>query len=354
MTVLRTLLHVKERKITVRDIAQKAGVHYTTVSRALSGHPSIPEATKKRIRDIAKELGYVPDPMLSALSAYRTRLGPHAFQGNLAWVTNGRTRDELEVHEIFNLYREGARRRAAELGYSLENFWLREGDMSLKRAGDILAARNIRGLLICPQPVAGERVELDWSLFSAITFGYTLGWPALHTVASHTFRALVSTVDEVRARGYRRLGFVLSAERDERTFHIWSGAFLACQQQWHRSERVPLHCPKILHTNPLLRWIERYKPEVIISSLHNLVDVLESNGYRVPRDIGFASPSLTSGPRPVSGIDENSLHMGEAAVNLLVGMLHRNERGIPSMPHTLMIKGTWREGDTLTKKQQKV
>ncbi len=206
------------------------------------------------------------------------------------------------------------------------------------------------GLLICPQPEAGLRIDLDWSTFSAVTFGYTLGWPNLHTVASHTFRTLVSTVEEVRARGYRRLGFVLSEERDMRTFHIWTGAFLACQQQWPQADRVPRHCPKVINTKPLLRWVERYRPEVIISSLHEIIDILESNGYRVPDDIGFASPSLISGPRKVSGIDENSFHMGEAAVDMLVGMLHRNERGIPATPHTLMIKGTWRQGDTLISK----
>ncbi|MDP0494704.1 MAG: LacI family DNA-binding transcriptional regulator [Verrucomicrobiota bacterium JB024] len=341
---------MRERKVTLRDIAKKAGVHYATVSRALAKHPSIPESTQRRIQALAQEMDYVPDPMLSALSAYRVRLRPKVFQGSLAWVTNGKTGDELEVHEIFNLYREGARHRAAELGYSLENFWLKEGGMSLKRAADILAARNIRGLLICPQSVAGARIELDWSHFSAVTFGYTLGWPALHTVASHTFRALVSAVDQVRAHGYRRLGFVLSAERDVRTFHIWSGAFLACQQQWPKAERVPLHCPKVMNEKALMSWVERYRPDVLISSLHELIEVLERHGYRIPRDIGFASPSLTTGPRPVSGIDENSFQMGEAAVNLLVGMMHRNERGIPSTPHTLMIEGTWQAGQTLAEK----
>lgn len=340
------------RKITVRDIARLADVHYTTVSRALAGHPSIPDSTKQRIREIAKQLDYVPDPALSALSAYRASLGTRTFHGNLAWVTNGRTRDELEVHEIFKLYRKGAEKRAKELGYILQDSWLREGGMTLKRAGDILLARNIRGLLMCPQPVAGERVDLSWNLFSAVTFGYTLGWPGLHTVASHTFRAVVSAVDAVRAMGYRRLGFVLSAERDERTFHTWTGAFLACQSRWTKTEQLPIFCPQIVDHNMLLRWVERYKPDVIISSLQELVEVLETHGYRVPKDIGFASPSLTTSSRKVSGIDENCTSMGEAAVDMLVGMLHRNERGIPLMPHCLMIRGTWREGDTLADRRQ--
>lgn len=339
---------LKGRKVTIRDIAYEAGVHYTTVSRALSGHPSIPESTSERIRAIAERLSYSPDPMLSALSAYRMRLRPHAFQGNLAWLTNGRSRNEMNKREIFNDYYKGAKDRAKELGYILEPFWLRENDMNLKRAGDILAARNIRGLLVCPQPVTGERIELDWNHFSSVTFGYTLGWPDLHTVASHTFHSLIMATQEMRNLGYRRLGFVMPSMRDERTSNTWSGAFLAYQRQCSRADRVPLHCPRNIDEQRLIRWIERHQPDAILSCQHDLVELLERNGYRVPQDIGFASPSLTSGPRHVCGIDENSRHMGAAAVDMLVGMLHRNERGIPVVPHYVMINGTWREGDTLS------
>ncbi|WP_309380842.1 LacI family DNA-binding transcriptional regulator [Cerasicoccus frondis] len=341
---------MKERKVTIRDIAAEAGVHYTTVSRALAGHPKLPTSTIERIRKIADKLGYVPDPMLSALTAYRTRQGPRSYQGNLAWVTNGHTADELEAHEIFNLYHDGAKKRAAELGYALEKFWLRAEDMTPKRAGNILAARNIRGLLICPQPKTGERIDLDWSLFSAVTFGYTLGWPSLHTVASHAFRALVITVDSVRALGYERIGFALPKDRDARTFHLWSGAFLACQQHWPKKIRVPLYCPKDFEEKGFIRWVERYKPEVVISSYNELIDVLEKHGYSIPKDIGFASPSLVTHKRKVSGIDESSHKMGEAAVDILVGMLHRNDRGIPAVPQYLLIEGAWKAGTTLKKR----
>lgn len=45
-------------RITMRDIAEKAGVSPSTVSLALSRHPRIPERTQKRIRDIAESMGY--------------------------------------------------------------------------------------------------------------------------------------------------------------------------------------------------------------------------------------------------------------------------------------------------------
>ena len=45
-------------RITMRHIAEQAGVSVSTVSLALSGHPRIPDATRRRIQHIAEQLGY--------------------------------------------------------------------------------------------------------------------------------------------------------------------------------------------------------------------------------------------------------------------------------------------------------
>ena len=45
--------------VTIKDIAQKAGVSYSTVSRALNGIGSTNGDRRKRILEIAKEMGYV-------------------------------------------------------------------------------------------------------------------------------------------------------------------------------------------------------------------------------------------------------------------------------------------------------
>jgi len=46
---------------TIKDIAKKAGVSVTTVSRALNDHLDVKEATKKHIKAVAKALNYVPN-----------------------------------------------------------------------------------------------------------------------------------------------------------------------------------------------------------------------------------------------------------------------------------------------------
>lgn len=112
-------------RITLKDLAQKLGVSHTTVSLALRNHPSISSERKKEVSALARKLGYRPDPMLSALVAYRQTLRPQAFQGVLGWLTNYPTGDGWRVGQQVG-YHAGALRRAKELGYELAEFWFRQ------------------------------------------------------------------------------------------------------------------------------------------------------------------------------------------------------------------------------------
>lgn len=49
------------KRITIRDIAKLLAVSPSTVSRALKDHPDIGKATKAKVNQVAKELGYIPN-----------------------------------------------------------------------------------------------------------------------------------------------------------------------------------------------------------------------------------------------------------------------------------------------------
>jgi LacI family transcriptional regulator len=58
--------------VTLADIARKLGVSTVTVSKALRGHPDISEETVRKIKKLAREMGYTPNRIASSLSSRKS------------------------------------------------------------------------------------------------------------------------------------------------------------------------------------------------------------------------------------------------------------------------------------------
>ena len=334
----------QSERVTLQQLARRLGLHHATVSRALRGHPGISTETVERVRGLAEALGYRPDPYLAGLAAYRQQKQAPHFTGTLAWVTNWPTRAGWRSNHAFPQYFEGVRRRAEALGYKVEEFWMREQGRGARAALRVLQARGVRGLLLVPQPESHTRIDVDLSWFSAVTFGFTLESPSLHTVTSHSYRTMIALLEKLAALGYRRPGLAASAFHEERVNRMWSAAFWAfAARRGHRRVVPPLVMEE---PGPGLfgRWLKRHEPDVVIATEHaEALEWLAAEGLSVPDDIGLVPP-ITSNNTFLAGMNENGPVMGEVAVDLLVSMLHRNERGIPIHPQRVMIDATWVDG----------
>ncbi len=55
------------KKVTIRDIAERVGVSPSTVSRALSNAPGVGEELRVRIKNVAKDMGYIPNMVAKTL-----------------------------------------------------------------------------------------------------------------------------------------------------------------------------------------------------------------------------------------------------------------------------------------------
>ena len=62
------------RQVTIKDIAQIAGVSYSTVSRALSGSSEVSEATRSRILEICNKEGYRVNALARGLISNKTNM----------------------------------------------------------------------------------------------------------------------------------------------------------------------------------------------------------------------------------------------------------------------------------------
>ena len=336
--------------MTQQDIARAAGVHRSSVCLALQNHPNIPEKTRARIRRIAERLGYSPDPMLSALAVYRNRRRPRAFQGTLAWLANStRTYDWRRI-PIFRENYEGAVERARSHGYGIEIFDLQNSRMSPARLAGILHSRNITGLLVAPQPAPNSELDFPWEDFSAVTFGFTLVRPGLHCVASTQYRASLQTVQRMRALGYRRIGFASSGVQDERVNHNGLAAYLAEQLLNNEEPHVLPMGPEVASSDVLIEWIRKTRIDAAVVSL-DVRDALVEAGMRFPRDLAIACPMMFDRSGVLAGVYENSALVGAAAVDFLVAMIQRGERGVPAFPQRILIEGEWVDGATCPPKR---
>lgn len=335
------------RRPTLQDIARLIGVHHSTVSLALRNHPRISEATRRRVREAAERLRYRPDPVLASFMAYRRGLRAAPGASVIAWLTNYPSRRGWRRTPVFAELHAGAAARAEALGFRLEEFWLRDEGMSPARASQILVARNITAVLVAPQPTPDACLELDWSRFSAVTFGYTLVEPRLHLVSNHQFASMIRLIEELLALGYRRPALAIPRQLDRRVRHGWLGGFLAEQAQ------LPVRCRTRalvfdrFERDRFARWLDHEQPDVIVSPTEEVWRELGRRGIRIPDELGFALPSRPLPNETRAGIDENSAAIGAAGVDLLQGIWQRHERGVPRVPQRLMIEGTWVAGTTV-------
>ncbi|WP_404424195.1 LacI family DNA-binding transcriptional regulator [Nibricoccus sp. IMCC34717] len=352
---------MNERRVTLSVIAKAAGVHVTTVSLALRNHPRLPVATRERLQALAKKLGYRPDPLLRALVAYRGRTASRRSPSTLAYVTNWDTAYGWKKVTAHPQFYEGARKKAEELGYKLVHFWMREPGLTHSRLSGILEARGIHGVVLAShQREADNPVTFNWDNFSAIKVDYLPHKPELHIVTNDQCGIIRLAVQQVLAAGYKRIGFIMHRGWNHATDRLWAAGFLCEQQVLPENDRVPMllfpeaepisewmnESKASLSISPgvLKEWIQRHQPEVIISKGSFVLPALEALNVKVPRDVAFVDVFLESFDGKTAGVRQNHETVGSLAVEFIAGQLHHNICGIPAIPTTTFVEGTWFAG----------
>jgi DNA-binding LacI/PurR family transcriptional regulator len=335
----------------LKDIAKKLGVHPSTISLALRDSPRISEDLRKQVKALAQKLGYHVNPLVAALMQNR-RTGKNAGHLVLAYVTNYPTRWgwKPKYHDRPD-YFPGAAARAQELGYKLEHFWLGERNMTPARFCEILSNRGIHGLLIGRLPPGQQEMHLLWEKFSVVALGMTLREPVLHRVAEDYFSGAVDAMEQLFQRGYKRIGFVFSDANDSpRVGERWLGAHLQQQLRLQPDDHVPpfFYQTGEEHARAFLAWFKRCRPDaLLVTHAQPVIEWLRTIGVNVPADVGLATLVNDHPELGHAGVHCSAEKLGALATEMLVGLLHRGECGLPSDPHEVLLSGDWRDGSTL-------
>lgn len=323
-------------------VARAVGVATSTVSKALREDPTIPVARRREIQRVAKAMGYRPNPMVAALMARlhtrRRRDDPY----HIAWLDLWHDDREAAGATDFNLMLRGAIQRADQLGYQIQVHHVVRDGTSPARLRQVLISRSQWGVVIPPVPQGSMHYPLDMEGLTGVTIGTSLHSPTMHRVAANLYQGGQLACRQLREDGHHRIGLVLSPSMNERVEGKWLAAYLAEQFQWPRAQRLPPLLVSAGEADQFYRWLSRHKPDVIlIAELHveHWISSKAKSGISAPPTAWLRM--LKTRPKETRAIDTGPEKMGAAAVDLVVGQIHRNERGNPDAAHTLLLDGVW-------------
>ncbi len=334
--------------VTQRQVAEKAGVHQTTVSLVFRNHPSVPAVTRERVFAAARELGYRRHPLLAALMSARLRVVGVERAATLAFLTDFETRDGWRRSPTAMEMFTGARRRARQLGYRLETFWLGDPRVRPARLGGILRARGIQGVLVAPfaRPLGFE--TFDFSRFTAVALSVSADTAGLLGVAHAHFEGMRLALQKCVEAGRRRVGVVLAAPANRIVRDKWLAAHALESGRRDGVVRLPAWTEATYDEAAWSAWLDRWRPDVLVGTFwEHLPATLGKSGRRVPEDVGLVALSVGAKDPFFAGVYQRSELLGARSVDVLVGALNRNEQGLLEMRQVLEIEGEWRGGPSL-------
>ncbi len=334
------------RRPTQADIARSLGVSQVTVSKALRGVTSISGALRKKVARRAAELGYRPDPMLSALVAYRGQ-EVRAYQGAMALLLT-RTFMEGRYSRIAQL-RAAAEAAAAQLGYRVEIFAIHESTRKDQAVANIMRARGIRGALIDTYPLHFREVRVPLERFATVAFMSDSTVPGVMSVVSNHAHGMRETLTRLAAAGYRKPMAVIH----ESLAFVQDDWLSAAAYYGKRTFGRPL--PVIQYdSRPIDRTLARLAPlfarrgidALIHCGNEAFIDALR-RFIAIPGNLGFCSLDVQDPSTGCAGIRQNYDEIVAAAVRLLHAALISGDAGIIRRPSSLQIQGEWIDGWTL-------
>lgn len=337
------------RRVTIRDIAESIGVSHVTVSLALRGQGRISEKMRKKVRAAAEEMGYQPDPMLSALAKYRSNKGDEAITSTIAWINGWPDPAELRRYKEFDLYWKGAMLAARKFGYRLEEFSVGAG-MSIGRLHQILSTRGVNGILLPPHSEHPEWEEFPWEDYSVVRFGRSLRTPNSHLVTADQVANTVLSFRMALERGYSRIGFATDETRWKRFGHMFEAGYLVAQRLVDEGDRLEVFAfndhPKKSHQEALKAWYEEEKPDAVITNMKRIPALFREIGIDVPGDLGLIGTSQSD--LPISaGVDQFPEEIGRVGTLTLISLINDGAKGNPSILRQNLVEGGWVDGESL-------
>jgi LacI family transcriptional regulator len=327
--------------ITIADVAARAGVSKTTVSRVLNGKGELDISTATRVRKVIDDLGYVPSARAVGLARGRTRI-VGMLVPSLTWPWIG---DVLQ----------GAVDVLESESYGLLLFTCNRGEESMRQFATQVSAKSFDGLLVIePEGTIDYIADLHGHGLPVVLIddrGHRPQFPSVTTTnrdgaaSAATHLLSLGRTRPIVITGYERFG--CTQERLDGFVDAFAAAGMPLAPERVIEGDFTYDCGRLAVKQAIASGLDF---DAIFAhndlSAIGAMQAIREVGLRVPDDIsvvGFDDvPSAAHTDPPLTTVHQPLRQMGAAAAHMLLDHFSGNQMPhVPAViPTELVIRGT--------------
>ena len=309
---------------TIKDVANLAGVHPSTVSRVINDNSRISEKTKNKVLLIIKKLGYTPNAIARGLKTKRTQ-------------TLG-----MLIPDITNpFFAELARGVEDAANKNNFNVILCNTDDKLKKERtylEILRGKRVDGLILGTAHIRDKSIlELEKKKFPYILVSRNIEGLDKNCVIVDDVAGGIMVTEYLIKLGHRRIAHITGPLKTRSALNRLKGYKLALKKYEieYRDELVGEGDFRIKGGYQVMkRFLKLAEPPTAIFAANDLlalgaIQVILKKKYHIPEDfciIGFDDIRLASFVYPpLTTVSQPMLEMGALAVKMLLKIIEEEE-----------------------------
>lgn len=331
--------------VKIKDIAERCGLSIASVSKALHGESDLNPETAKRIREVAAEMGYIPNASARLLKTKRSY--------NIGVLFVDETSSGLE-HEYFSAILNSIKDEAEKHGYDITFISHHFGHDHLSFY-EHARYRNMDGVIIASVDFRDpEVIQLVDSEIPTVTIDYEFNDVA--SVVSDNVQGVKDIVNYLVEMGHKKIAFItgddtsVTQKRVASFYKTCAENKIEVNDEYVKKGRY--HIPKVSGeaTRELLALKER--PTVIMYpddySLLGGITEIEKHGLKIPEDVsivGYDGIKLSRLLRPIiTTYVQNSTEIGIQATKKLIGLIENPKITIADRT---LVSGRLQTGETV-------
>lgn len=315
--------------VTIKDIAKKAGVSITTVSRALNNYYDVSPSTKKKIFDIADEMGYVPNRSAQNLVK--------KTNNTLAIILSGLEKEGGKDNIIYRLL-SGMYSYAESVNYEVVLYTTSSAHQRDKTYVQFCKEHNIGGAVLngikIDDPYFEELIESD---FPCVLIDILAQGKNVSSISINNYKASIEATQHLIKNNHKNIAMINGRRQADVSSERYKGYAKAL-----RNNDIPIKEEYIIYADYLED--KAYKETIRLLTEHPEITALfcasdmmalgamkavNKLQLRIPEDIsiiGFDNIPLSEYMSPpLTTVDQDFYVMGEKAGEQLLKMIKKQD-----------------------------